>query len=299
MWPTVRTGQYTGGLGATRDWWWGTMKRVIITADDFGMAVAVNEAVEIACRDGILTTASLMVGAGAAEDAVERARRLPRLRVGLHVVLVDGRPLLPPDRLPALVGDDGAFRRDLMAAGLRCFLVPGARRQMEQELRAQFSAFVATGLALDHVNAHNHFHLHPTVLGLILKVGREFGMGAVRLPREPGVAGPGGLALTPWTALMRVRLRQAGIRCNDYLLGLSQTGVMTEPVVLALLEQAGRLPGRSVSELYFHPATRHCSEWTGTMPDYDHRGELQALISPRVRVALERRGVELIAFSDL
>ncbi len=287
-------GQGNGGRNGV-----GTMKRVIVTADDFGLAVAVNEAVEIACRDGVLTTASLMVGAAAAPDAIERAHRLPGLRVGLHVVLVDGRPLLPPERLPALVGADGEFRRDLLAAGLRCFFLPGARTQIEQELRAQFSAFVATGLPLDHVNAHNHFHLHPTVLGLILKVGREFGMRAIRLPREPHGVGSAGVALAPWTALMRARLSWAGIRCNDYVLGLSETGAMTEATVLALLDRAGGLPEGSVSELYFHPATRRCPELARTMPTYDHQGELQALTSPRVRAALERRGLTRIAFGDL
>lgn len=275
------------------------MKRVIVTADDFGLAVAVNEAVEIACRDGVLTAASLMVGAAAAGDAVARAHRLPQLRVGLHVVLVDGRPMLSPDRLPALVGADGRFRRDLMAAGVRCFFWPDARRQIELELRAQFSAFAATGLPLDHVNAHNHFHLHPTVLGLILKVGREFGMRAIRLPREPAVAGAGGWALAPWTALMRLRLRRAGLRFNDHVLGLSQTGAMTEPVVLGLLERARGLSDRSVSELYFHPATRQCPELTEAMPDYDHPGELHALTSPRVRAALDVGGFERVAFCDL
>ncbi len=275
------------------------MKRVIVTADDFGLAVAVNEGVEIACRDGILTTASLMVAAAAAEDALERARRLPQLRVGLHVVLVDGQPLLPPDRVPALVGRDGWFRRDLVAAGIRCFFVPGARRQIEAEIRAQFQAFAATGLALDHVNAHNHFHLHPTVLGLILKVGREFGLRAIRLPREPRAVGIGAWTLAPWTALLRMRLRRAGVRYNDYVLGLSHTGAMTEAAVLDLLERSDAFPDDGVAEIYFHPATRPCSELTRTMPDYDHRGELQALISPRVRAALEQRGIERIAFSDL
>ncbi|HWI86985.1 MAG TPA: ChbG/HpnK family deacetylase, partial [Sphingomonas sp.] len=73
------------------------MKQLIVTADDFGVADAVNGAVEQAHRDGILTAASLMVSGAAAADAVTRARRLPKLGVGLHVVLVDGRPILPPD----------------------------------------------------------------------------------------------------------------------------------------------------------------------------------------------------------
>ena len=271
------------------------MKRLIVTADDFGLTLAVNEAVERAARDGVLTAASLMVGAPAAADAVERARRLPGLRVGLHLVLVHGQPLLPPGRLSALVGADGRFLEDLLRAGLRCFFRPGARGQIEAELRAQFQAFADTGLALDHVNAHCHFHLHPTVLGLILKVGRDYGMRAMRLPAEP--LGMGSLALAPWTALLRARLAAAGIRCNDYALGLSHTGRMTEETVLGLLERAGALEG--TGELYFHPASRRDPELIRAMPAYDHVGELMALLSPRVRGAFERHGIARGAFADL
>ena len=274
------------------------MKRLIVTADDFGLTPAVNEAVERAARDGILTAASLMVGAAAADDAVERARRLPGLRVGLHLVLVNGRPLLAPGKLPALVGADGCFLSDLFKAGLRCFFLPGARAQIEAELRAQFEAFKQTGLPLDHVNAHCHFHLHPTVLGLILRVGRDYGLRAIRLPAEPeGAGGLAALALTPWISLLRARLTRAGIRSNDYVLGLSQTGAMTEAAVLKLIERAGALDG--TGEIYFHPATRRDPELIRAMPDYDHVGELQALLSPKVRAALERNGIGRAAFSDL
>ena len=78
------------------------MKRLVVTADDFGLALPVNAAVEAAHRRGLLTAASLMVTAPAAADAIERARRLPRLGVGLHLVLVDGKPALPPEELPDL-----------------------------------------------------------------------------------------------------------------------------------------------------------------------------------------------------
>ena len=79
------------------------VRKLIVNADDFGLAVPVNEAVEISHREGILTSASLMVGAPAAADAVQRARSLPSLKVGLHIVVVDGRPVLPPAELDALV----------------------------------------------------------------------------------------------------------------------------------------------------------------------------------------------------
>ena len=158
---------------------------LIVTADDFGAAVEVNEAVETAHRHGILNAASLMVGAPAAEDAVARAKANPDLRVGLHLVLVDGRSILPPDQVPALVDNQGLFRRNMALAGWAMFARRDARRQLEAEIAAQFEAFAATGLPLDHVNTHKHFHLHPTIAAFILKIGRRHGMRAVRLPIEP------------------------------------------------------------------------------------------------------------------
>ncbi|CAK0746810.1 chitin disaccharide deacetylase [Azospirillaceae bacterium] len=161
------------------------MARLIITADDFGLSESINEGVEIAFRRGILTTASLMVAAPAAAAAIARARRLPGLKVGLHLVLVEGRPASSSDQVSALLKVDGAFLDNLFVAGLRFFFHPQARRQLAVEIEAQFRAFAATGLELDHVNAHNHMHLHPTVLDLILKIGPQFGMRAMRVPQEP------------------------------------------------------------------------------------------------------------------
>nr|MDP9121626.1 hopanoid biosynthesis-associated protein HpnK [Acidobacteriota bacterium] len=164
------------------------MKRLIVTGDDFGMAVPVNEAIEEAHRHGLLTAASLMVSAAAADDAVRRARRIPTLAVGLHLVLVEGRPTLPPERIPDLVDRNGELATHLVRAGVEFFFRPSVRRQLADEIRAQFQAFRATGLALDHVNAHNHMHLHPTLLALILEIGRDFGLRAVRVPYEPPLA---------------------------------------------------------------------------------------------------------------
>ena len=149
------------------------MKRLIVTGDDFGLAGPVNEAIAEAHRRGILTTASLMVSGAAAKDAVERARALPSLRVGLHVVVVEGRPVLPPDEVPDLVDRSGVFSTRLTRAGFNFFFRPDVRRQLEREIRAQFEAFVKTRLRLDHVNAHNHMHLHPTILSIVLKLGRN------------------------------------------------------------------------------------------------------------------------------
>ena len=281
------------------------MRQLIVTADDFGLALAVNEAIERGHREGILSTTSLMVAAPATGDAVQRARRLPQLRVGLHVVLVNGRPKLPPEQVPLLVDDRGMFESDLLRAGVRYFFTPGVRKQLEDEIRAQFQAFAATGLPLDHVNAQNHLHVHPTVLSLILKVGREFGVRAIRIPKEPflpswramrthGAARFANWAfLLPWLSLMRLRLRLAGIATNDYVFGMIDTGHMTPERVRCYLEN---LPS-GVSELYVHPATHTWPE--AFPPDYDFAGEFASLIDPRVIAQLASSDVRRVTFTEL
>lgn len=234
-----------------------------------------------------------MVSAPGTIEAVERARRLPSLAVGLHVVVVNGRPVLPPEQVPDLVDADGVFGSDLFAAGLRYFFNPRARRQLDAEIRAQFEAFARTGLRLDHVNAQNHMHVHPTVFSTILRVGREFGMSAVRVPYEPfwpswrsahrdlGVRLGNSVLLLPWLSLMRSRLRQAGVAHNDAVFGLSDTGRMNPARVRALLAE---LPD-GVTEMYFHP-------------DLDSV-ELAALCDPAVIEAVRRPEIARISFSKL
>lgn len=273
----------------------GDGRALIFTADDFGLHERVNVAVERAHRDGVLNAASLMVAAPAAADAVARARRLPDLRVGLHLVLADGAAMLPRTQIPALVDADGRFGDNMVRDGIRFFFLPHVRAQLAREVRAQFEAFAATGLALDHVNTHKHFHLHPTVLSLILSIGREYGLRAMRLPLEAGAP----FALKPWLALVRARLGRAGVAHNDYVVGIARTGAMDEAV---LLEALAHLPPQGVGEIYCHPAEAPAAgegPITASMHAYRHADELGALISPRVAEALKRSGVRHGGFTDV
>lgn len=266
------------------------MKQVIFTADDFGLALEVNEAVERAHTEGVLSAASLMMGAPAAADAVARARRLPSLRVGLHVTVADGKALLPRAEIPRLSDAAGNLPANLARAGAHWFFSPAARADLRREIGAQFAAFRATGLILDHVNAHNHMHLHPTVLTIILEIAREFGAPPMRLPWEP----PAG-ALTPWLALTRARLKAAGVRHNDVLVGMADTGHLTAEKVCGALTRIKD----GVSEFYFHPASRSTPELEKQAPGYDRTGELEALLSPMVVEALRAQGLKPIGFQDL
>lgn len=283
------------------------MKQLIVTADDFGLAPEVNQAIEDGHRRGILSAASLMVTALAAADAVDRAKRLPRLGVGLHLVLVDGRPALPPEQIPDLVGPDGRFPSNVTTAGINIFCRPRARAQLEREMRAQLELFHKTGLALDHVNSHHHFHMHPTIAATLVRIAPEYGIKAVRVPTERPIESWQAtgdrlaqrlfawISQVPWTKSLRRKLDRAGIRANDCVLGLSDTGDMRAERVARYV---ANLPD-GVSELYVHAAV---DRWRGPdawPPAYACRGEFEALVDPDVIATLRRAGVQPVTFAAL
>lgn len=275
------------------------LKRLIVTADDFGLSLPVNEAVEHAHTDGILTTTCLMVSGPAAQDAVARARRLPDLAVGLHIVTVCGRSTLPTSEVPDLVDDDGCFDSNLVRAGFRYFFLPRVRRQLAKEIRAQFEVFAETGLPLDHVNAHNHMHVHPTVLELILSIGRDYGLSAVRVPYEPANDGNartfGEWFVGLWINRMKRTVQRAGLRFNDFVVGLRDTGRMDRNRLIPMLST---LPD-GVSEVFCHPAT---GKWEGMDPaahDYSFEEEYKALLDADIRKLASKSGIQLISFQDI
>jgi len=280
-------------------------KRLIVTADDFGRSLQVNQAVEEGHTDGILTAASLMVTEGAVGDAVERARRLPSLAVGLHVTLVDGIPALPPAEIPDLVDGHGLFTLDLVRLGTRIFLSKAVQRQVSAEMRAQFELFKATGLPLAYVDFHHHYHQHPTVFALVLDLAVEYGAPGIRIPWEPpllsyrargdrlGTRLFNGIFHWGRNRAMAAKARAKGLVVNERAFGLNDSGQMDSAKVNSFL---GVLPD-GLSEIYCHPATAH---WDGPRPMPPHyriHEEYKALIAPENRRTVAELGISLTTFA--
>jgi len=228
-----------------------------------------------------------MVGAPAFADAVRRAKAMPGLRVGLHLVVIEGAAVLPHAEIPDLVDARGRFSSDQLRLGVRYFFYPHVRRQLAAEIRAQFAAFAATGLTLDHANAHKHMHLHPTVGAMMIRIGQKFGLPAIRIPAEPpavmtacgAAVGFGDRALYQWTRLLRHRARRAGLRMNDHCFGLAWSGQMTAERIHRLIPN---LP-EGESEIYFHPAAGRDAALDALMPAYQNEAELAALCDHGIR----------------
>jgi hopanoid biosynthesis associated protein HpnK len=269
--------------------------RLIVNADDFGLSHYVNDAVIRAHRDGILTSASLMVNEPACDEAVKIAKENPKLGVGLHITLLMGHSALPPGKIPGLVNNRGEFSDSPVSTGMKYFFNSGLREQLRAEIRAQFEKFRATGLPLDHVNGHLHFHLHPAVFKILMEESDTLGISHLRLTRDcfsrSRRTSHGHLLYRISHAAIfemlssraRRPLEQKKIRHAQITFGLLQNARVDEEYILKLLPELP--PGDS--ELYSHPS----------LGEFEH--EFDALVSPRVRELVNKLGIELIRYQDL
>jgi hopanoid biosynthesis associated protein HpnK len=282
-----------------------TSRRLIINADDFGASREVNEAVILAHRRGILTSTSLMVSGRAYEHAVTLAKENPRLAVGLHVTCADGYPVMRPSEIPHLAGKNGTFPSDPARAGLRYFFCRNTRKELFNEIAAQFEKFSRSGLNFSHVDGHCHLHMHPVVLDAVVELCESYRIKRVRIPSDsffsalPFLASPlltAGYALVfkLLTGRMKRKLRKHGFVFPQRVYGNLLTGKMSLEYVLSLLDG---LP-QGGSEIYFHPALP-CSPARSDSRQFQQFRELCILIDPCVRSKIERLGIIPSTYFDL
>jgi hopanoid biosynthesis associated protein HpnK len=271
--------------------------RLIVNADDFGSSPSVNAGVERACREGIVTSASLMAGGSAFDDAVARVDGLPQVGFGVHLTLSAGRAVLEPAAAPTLIGPDGALPRSA-AAFARAFLSGRvSSADVRTELAAQLAKVRAAGVRVTHLDGHQHVHNFSGVADVVVDLAREYDVRAVRLSRCG--LWPAGrrwlsrqLALRLYAEAFGARARRAGLKMPDGLKGQECAGALTVERLAALV--GGLEPG--TWELMCHPAATDDDAAAG---GYDRAGELAALTSPAVRAAVEERGVRLVNYAAL
>ena len=271
------------------------MSYLIINADDFGFSQGVNAAIIQAHEEGILTSTSLMVSGDAAQEAIALAKNHPQLAVGLHLVLVCGKSVLPPSHIPHLVDSQGNFSNDPTQAGLSYQFNQATRPELRLEISAQLEKFRDSGLNLAHVDGHLHLHIHPVVLNVLTELAPEFNIKFIRLPSEElsknlKIDQRNLFTKIIWSIVFG-QLRRYGegllkahnIKFADRVYGLLQTGDMSEKYLLCLIPQIEA----ELVEIYSHPAL------VNTEINHGGEVELAALLSQQVRELLTVKGFEL------
>lgn len=279
-------------------------RQLIITSDDFGLSRGVNRAVEQAWRKGILTCASIMPNGNAFDEAVEIAKRNPGLQIGLHLTLVQGRAVLPVDRIPELVDAAGCFSDNPYTAGIRYFFDRALYCQLKREIDAQIAKVMDAGLAVSHIDGHLNIHMHPTIFRILAELMPIYGITSFRLSHERlahnlRFDAERRLGKTFESFIFRSLvdncrpvLEQLGIRFAGEVKGLFNSGRMTTEYILNVLD--GIQEG--TTEFYFHPGILPDEEISRRMPDYRHAEELTAITDVAVRQKIDSLDITLINY---
>ncbi len=259
------------------------------------MTGGVNRGIIDCYRDGVVTSTTLMVNGEASAPAAALAAENPGLGVGLHLNLTTGRPVLPPRRVPSLLGRDGRFPgKGYMIARLSTGSI--SRAELDAEIGAQIAACRALGIKPTHIDSHHHLHAHPEVAAALLRVCPGEGIHRARgyrmKPRSPRAAGIRLAAVMPWPGRAR---GGAGMITPERFAGIEEMGSLDIAGKLASELEAD---GDSL-EFMCHPG--YTDETLRRLTSYSdlRETELAALLSQRLRDVIEDAGAELTGFSGL
>jgi hopanoid biosynthesis associated protein HpnK len=275
------------------------LKRLIVNADDFGMAESVNDGIIKGFNDGIITSASFMAGARAAEHAAILARDNPSLGVGVHLCLTLVRPVAEPAKIRTLA-PGGVLPNGPLPLMARLFFGSIKIGEVELELRAQIERALALGIKPDHIDGHQHVHMMKRVFDVALKLAAEYAIPAMRYPVGPDIGrvrGAKRIEKKIFEGIARKNrraLEEAGIKFPDCFFGFAETGNLDAEKLLTILEA---LPD-GTSELMCHPGLP-----SETLAE-DNWGagwgtELDAVTDEEAKEILEKQSIKEIKFSEI
>jgi hopanoid biosynthesis associated protein HpnK len=288
------------------------VRKLIVNADDFGMTAGVNRGIVESNIGGVVSSATLMANGPRFDEAVALARSAPNLSIGCHVVLVDGKPVSPPDTVDTLLAIRSAepdkFYSSLSAFAARAMLGGFDRDQLVAEVTAQIRKIQATGLHVTHLDSHKHAHVFPEILAAMLRAARICGVRAIRnpiVPTLPAKLFKGKREL--WKRYGQVRMlhtfsrqflqrtKRAGLLTPDGVIGVIETG----SVESSLLRQTIASLPDGTWELVCHPGYNDADLRSAGTRLLDSRDEERlVLTSPGLRQFLQEQKIQVISYRE-
>ncbi len=275
------------------------MKRLIVNADDFGLAESVNEGIIKAHRDGIVTSTSLLAGGRGAEHAAALAKDNPSLGIGVHLCVTLERPVSPPEKIPSLIDNNGRLPGGPLPFATGLFSGRVKPRDIEAELRAQIERALALGITPTHIDGHQHLFMLGPVFEIAVRLTKEFGIKAMRYPVGPwdGLYCPARtmekLFLESIAKSQLKRLEASGLSRPDHFFGVPETGRMDSGKLLRIIE---RLP-EGTSEIMCHPGLENLTLAKEINWGYGWKTELEAVTDGQVKERIKVSGIELISYA--
>ncbi|MBQ7560865.1 MAG: ChbG/HpnK family deacetylase [Synergistaceae bacterium] len=188
------------------------MKKLIVNADDFGRHELINAGIERAFTSGICRSASIMAGGSAFDDAVKIAKSHKNLGIGVHFTLVMGNSVLPHSEIPSLVDNNGKFCDDYIIFAKRYLTGRISINEIRRELSAQLPKIISSRLKISHVDSHQHIHVLPGILEIIMDLADKANIHAIRIPQIKGLNfSVGKMGLKILSLIANIRQQERGL----------------------------------------------------------------------------------------
>ena len=281
-------------------------RKLIINADDFGLAESVNEGILHAFENGVLTSTSIMACGKAFDHAIQIAKTAGLKNIGIHLVLDEERPVSNPSTIPSLINKENFFlsRNKLLTRLL--FLKNISLKEVEMEFRAQLKRCQDADLELTHIDGHGHVHVYPGISKIVIKLAKEFGIKKVRIPYEPfSVVGDRfrpkrymEKSLVSFFSLFAAKqYKKNHLLSPRHFLGLCYGGRLSESLLEDLFD---RLPEQGTVEIMTHPGRHNENELEPYKKwNYHWEEELKALTKWQKSDIEKAQALQLISFRDL
>ena len=279
------------------------IRKLIINADDFGLCKGVNKAVIEAHTTGVLTSATIMANMPESDEAIAIAKKTPTLGVGVHLNVIDGKPLSSDSIVKLLLDDNGEFKYSAYKLAFKSLLSKKILRAIEVELAAQISSIINRGVKPTHLDSHKHFHCFPPVYRIVCSLAAEFGIGAVRWPWEPAT-----VCLSDWPPVesgdkARAFLaRQLALECqkrdnrfikNDIFFGIAHTGRIDDK----FWSELGKTQFIGTAEVMTHPG--YTEGLIKTRLVEQRKVELKWLCDPSTKQVIADAGLKLVHYGNI
>jgi hopanoid biosynthesis associated protein HpnK len=280
-------------------------RKIIINADDFGLCEGVNQGIVKAHTEGVLTSATLMTNMPCAGKAVELAKSLPSLGVGIHLNLTDGRPLAQNTDIQPLCNANGEFAFSPYQLCLRSAWSAKIRKAMRTELETQIQWAMNQGIKPTHLDSHKHIHCFPVLFKIVCELTNRFGISTIRWPREkqrfqrhcwpqPDKKGLLRSRILRCCAEANARQNSSYFKTTEFL-GIAHTGRIDPAYFLA----AAAHNKASIVEIMTHPGFKEGLDATRTRLVEQREMELRALCNEQVKSCFKEAQIKLVHYGQL
>lgn len=287
------------------------MKYAIISGDDFGLSDSINEAVMRSFKEGILKSASLLINAKRSKEAVELANKNQQLDLGIHLCIVQGRPILKHKDVATLLDNNGYFLKNHAEFLMKLRRNKINLREVESEFHEQIRRAFGYNLNITHLDTHQHIHIHQPILKILVKLAKKFRIPCIRYPVEMHYGVKPALAtfsnITNISKFMLINTHRRGIKNildknnishTDCIMGIYNAGALNNVAFKQMLS----LVQEGITEIIFHPATKNedfSKEFPGGFKNFNWEEEFRVLMNPAFKDLAAREHIEFVSFKDL